>query len=109
MTSTQIWVLNIVQAICQHSICFFYHFNPHFLSIYAAKYKNDQTNKTWIELMEETSSQDSDLRLVDSVYLDKLELKAQAENTRRATTWGSKIWENGATNENWIRKLTSIV
>ena len=35
--------------------------------------------------MEEISSQNSDLGLED---LDKLEAKGQAENTKRATSWG---------------------
>ena len=39
------------------------------------------------ELMEEISSQNSDLGLED---LDKLEAKGQAENTKRATSWGIK-------------------
>ena len=46
--------------------------------------------------MEEISSQNSDLGLED---LDKLEAKGQAENTKRATSWGSKNSRNGATNE----------
>ena len=37
------------------------------------------------EVMEEISSQNSDLGLED---LDKLEAKGQAENTKRATSWG---------------------
>ena len=40
--------------------------------------------------MEEINSQDSDLGLQD---LDKLEAKAQAENTKRATNWGIKKFE----------------
>ena len=44
--------------------------------------------------MEEINSQNSDLGLQD---LDKLEAKAQAENTKRAG--GSKNSRNGAINE----------
>ena len=40
--------------------------------------------------MEEISSQNSDLGLED---LDKLEAKGQAENTKRATSWGIKKFE----------------
>ena len=40
--------------------------------------------------MEEINSQNSDLGLQD---LDKLEAKAQAENTKRATNWGIKKFE----------------
>ena len=40
--------------------------------------------------MEEINSQNSDLGLQD---LDKLEAKAQAENTKRATDWGIKKFE----------------
>ena len=46
--------------------------------------------KSWIEIMEEINSQNSDLGLQD---LDKLEAKAQAENTKRATDWGIKKFE----------------
>ena len=42
------------------------------------------------EVMEEISSQNSDLGLED---LDKLEAKGQAENTKRATSWGIKKFE----------------
>ena len=42
------------------------------------------------EVMEETSSQNSDLGLED---LDKLEAKGQAENTKRATSCGIKKFE----------------
>jgi len=42
------------------------------------------------EVMEEISSQNSDLGLED---LDKLEAKGQAENTNRATSCGIKIFE----------------
>ena len=49
--------------------------------------------------MEEISSQNSDLGLED---LDRLEAKGQAENTKRATSWGIKKFEK------WCdkRKLT---
>ena len=40
--------------------------------------------------MEEISSQNSDLGLED---LEKLEAKGQAENTKRATSWGIKKFE----------------
>ena len=40
--------------------------------------------------MEEISSQNSDLGLED---LDKLEAEGQAENTKRATSWGIKKFE----------------
>ena len=40
--------------------------------------------------MDEISSQNSDLGLED---LDKLEAKGQAENTKRATSWGIKKFE----------------
>ena len=40
--------------------------------------------------MEEISSQNSDLGLED---LDKLEAKGQAENSKRATSWGIKKFE----------------
>ena len=40
--------------------------------------------------MEEINSQNSDLGLQD---LDKLEAKAQAENTKRATNWGIKKFD----------------
>ena len=40
--------------------------------------------------MEEISSQNSDLGQED---LDKLEAKCQAENTKRATSWGIKKFE----------------
>ena len=40
--------------------------------------------------MEEISSQNSDLGLQD---LDNLEAKGQAENTKRATSWGIKKFE----------------
>ena len=40
--------------------------------------------------MEEISRQNSDLGLED---LDKLEAKGQAENTKRATSWGIKKFE----------------
>ena len=40
--------------------------------------------------MEEINSQNSDLGLQD---LDKLEAKAQAENTKTATNWGIKKFE----------------
>ena len=46
--------------------------------------------------MEEINSQNSDLGLQD---LDKLEAKAQAENTKRALTGASKNSRNGAINE----------
>ena len=46
--------------------------------------------------MEEINSQNSDLGLQD---LDKLEAKAQAENTKRATNWGIKNSRNGAINQ----------
>ena len=39
------------------------------------------------EVMEEISSQNSDLGLED---LDKLQAKGQAENTKRATSWEIK-------------------
>ena len=55
---------------------------------------NRRRKKT--EVMEEIGSQNSDLGLED---LDKLEAKAQAENTKRATSWGIKNSRNGATNE----------
>ena len=42
------------------------------------------------EVMEEISSQNSDLGLED---LDKLEAKGQAENIKRATSWGTKKFE----------------
>ena len=42
------------------------------------------------EVMEEISSQNLDLGLED---LDKLEAKGQAENTKRATSWGIKKLE----------------
>ena len=42
------------------------------------------------EVMEEISSQNLDLGLED---LDKLETKGQAENTKRATSWGIKTFE----------------
>ena len=42
------------------------------------------------EVMEEISSQNSDLGLED---LDKLEAKGQAENTKGATSWGIKKFE----------------
>ena len=42
------------------------------------------------EVMEEISSQNSDLGLED---LDKLEAKGQAENTKKATSWGIKKFE----------------
>ena len=43
-----------------------------------------------MEEIEEISSQNSDLGLED---LDKLEAKGQAENTKRATSWGIKKFE----------------
>ena len=48
--------------------------------------------------MEEINGQKSDLGLE---YFDKLEAKAQVENTKRATSWGIKKFEklHGATNE----------
>ena len=49
---------------------------------------NRRRGKT--EVMEEISSQNSDLGLED---LDKLEAKGQAENTKRATSWGIKKFE----------------
>ena len=63
--------------------------------------------------MEEISSQNSDLGLED---LDKLEAKGQAENTKRATSWGIKIvWLTKAEiwlqlcNTGWAKWITAEI
>ena len=53
--------------------------------------------------MEEISSQNSDLGLED---LDKLEAKGQAENTKRAISWGIKKFEKWSWKSHVIPLIT---
>ena len=53
-------------------------------------FQSSNRRRAKTEVMEEISSQNSDLGLED---LDKLEAKGQAENIKRATSWGIKKFE----------------
>ena len=53
-------------------------------------FQSSNRRRAKTEVMEEISSQNSDLGLED---LDKLEAKGQAENTKTATSWGIKKFE----------------
>ena len=53
-------------------------------------FQSSNRRRAKTEVMEEISSQNSDLGLEG---LDKLEATGQAENTKRATSWGIKKFE----------------
>ena len=53
-------------------------------------FQSSNRRRAKTEVMAEISSQNSDLGLED---LNKLEAKGQAENTKRATSWGIKDFE----------------